>query len=77
MVNYDPNTRALSARAKLNLGTLGQGSLSEGESPVKASQVSLAQLLGGLNGIYTGRDRLAQPLETGYLLSLRLLAVSG
>lgn len=68
MLDDDANTGALSTGAQLNLGPLGQGSFGVGESPVKASKVSFADFLGLSTN--TGRNGLAQSLETSYLLGL-------
>jgi hypothetical protein len=68
MLNNDANTRALGTSAQLNLGALGQGGFGVGKSSVKPSKVSFADFLGPSTN--TGRDGLAQPLETSYLLGL-------
>jgi hypothetical protein len=69
VLDNDADAGALRARAELDLGALGQGSLGEGEGPIKAGNVALAQLV-GLSVIDTRCDGLPQPLETGYLLGL-------
>jgi hypothetical protein len=66
VVDDDTDAGALGARAELHLGALRQGGLGECESPVEASEVSLAQL----PVPDTGCDGLSQSLEAGYLLGL-------